>query len=511
MKIITGKNEAIEQINVNAIHPDPENRKVGGFDEQKLQELANSIKSIGVQQPIIVRRRNPGFDLVAGERRWRATKIAGLETVPAVIRDLSDADVLHIQVIENIQREDIHPLDECNGFFRLMSGPIAYTTADIANEVGKSESYVSQRLRLKHLLPEAVTAFEENQILLGHSILIARLEDKEQKEALKWTLPDPHNQWSSLKPVKDLRDWIERNVYLDLTKAAFPKKSDNLIPNAGSCLLCRKRTDFDPALFPEINENAFCLDKECFNKKIEKHLENQKEIEMPHIAGDYSWNTPDGIYSMNEVTHWNPEWDDPENEDYMEVPDKLTFEECLVVTGPERGKVVLARIDSDEDEKENPEEIETRKAERREEDISRKQFEIFNNKVFKETLEKLKISGTSIITKEFLSLIIKELIEGDGYSDTWTNIERTKAAQGWSAVDDPQDINQDLEKFVVHELMLLLQEIIIESLVPGWWNKKEDTRLEEFAVSKGVDIESLEHESRLEAEAEYEEEHSTAV
>ena len=503
MKIITGKNETIEQITLTAIHPDPENRKVGGFNEEHLQELARSIKSIGVQQPIIIRRnpKNAVFDLVAGERRWRASKLAGLETIPAVIRDLSDADVLHIQVIENIQREDLHPLDECNGFFRLLSGPIAYTILDIANEVGKSESYVSQRLRLKNLIPKAVEAFEENNILLGHAILIARLESDDQKKALNYALP---GQYDSLSPVKYLRQWIEREIYLNLTKAAFPKKAENLIKGAGSCLNCRKRTDWDPALFPEINDEAFCLDAKCFNQKVEKHLENQKEIERPYIAGDWNYQTPEGdAYRQHEVTRWDPEWEEPEYEG--EVPDKLTFEECLVVTGPERGKVVLAKIKSDDNENEDPEEVKRRKAERREDDIGRRQFEIFNKKVFQGVIEKLKVTGFQI-DSEIMKMIIGMLFSDNYfYRSSFTlkayNID----------TNEPEEIVDKIQSLTNYNLREFIIQTLVESLIPQRWEQEEDTKFKDFAVDKGVDTESLEHEARLEAEAEYKEDHPEVI
>lgn len=501
MKIITGKNEVIEQIKLTHIHPDPENRKVGGFDEEKLKELSRSIKSIGVQQPIILRKSISGasyeYDLVAGERRWRASKIAGNETIPAVVRDLSDADVLHIQVIENIQREDIHPLDECNGYFRLLSGSITYTTSDIANEVGKSESYVSQRLRLKHLIPKAVEAFEENKILLGHAILIARLEPDDQKKSLKYTLPA--HEWDSLRPVKYLHEWIESEIYLNLTKAAFPKKADNLIKEADSCLNCRKRTDWDPALFPEIDDEAFCLDKECFNKKIEQHLEKQKKIERPYIAGDWSYQTPEGdAYRQHEVTRWNPEWDDPENKEYMQAPDKLTFEECLVVTGPERGKVVLARIDTGEDEEENPEVVAQYKAEEREKVILKIQFEKLNKKLYDATLEKQKVKGFQL-DAEMLRMIIKMLFSDDYYGSDLT-------LEAYDIKEPEQEMLEKLQNLTIYNLREFIIHLVIEKLIPEWW-MDEDTLLLNYAESKEVDVESLTLEAAIEAEAEYEENH----
>jgi len=504
MNILNAENKGTDKIvniKLTDIYPDPENRRVGGFDEIKLKELSASIKSIGVMQPIIVRKKHSGrYDLVAGERRWRASKIANRGTIPAVVKDLTDEDVLHFQVIENLQREDIHPLDECHGFFRLMTGSIPYTPRDIANEIGKSESYVTQRLKLKNLIPEAETAFEENKILLGHAILIARLETEGQKKAFNFLSRD---KYVYLPSISSFRAWIDQNIYLDLTNAAFPKKDDNLIKEADSCIMCRKRTDWDPALFPEINERAFCLDAKCFNKKLEQHLENQKEIERPFITDGYGFGeTPAGTYMPWDVTRWKPEWDEPENEE--EVPDKLTFEECLIVSGPERGKIVLAKIKVDEETKEDPEEIARHKAEKREDDISRMKHEIFNNKLFEETLGKFTNPAVHITSHEGLILNIEALI---GNYQVLDNIPRTLDANGWAKIENPDDIISDLKSMSEYKLMVLLQEIIIENLIPSYWDK-DNSKLKDIAAEKGVDIESLQHESRLEAEVKYEEKHT---
>ena len=109
--------EQVQLIPLEGITPNPDNRRVGGFDPVKLQQLADSIKDVGVQQPIIVRKHlgNGGYELVAGERRWRAAKLAGLSQIPAIVRELDDLQVLKIATIENLQREDVHPLDEADG------------------------------------------------------------------------------------------------------------------------------------------------------------------------------------------------------------------------------------------------------------------------------------------------------------------------------------------------------------------------------------------------------------
>jgi ParB family chromosome partitioning protein len=115
------------------------------FDEKKLAELAGSIKSKGVLQPLVVRPVNSHFEVVAGARRFRASKIAGLATVPARVRDLTDAEVLEVQLIENLQREEVHPLEESGGFARLLKQP-NYTAEVLAKKIGHDAAYVYKRL-----------------------------------------------------------------------------------------------------------------------------------------------------------------------------------------------------------------------------------------------------------------------------------------------------------------------------------------------------------------------------
>ena len=130
------------------------------FDEAKLAELADNIKQHGVLQPILLRPLPDGgsgtYELVAGTRRYRASKLAKRESIPATVRELTDAQALELQVIENVQRVDVHPLDEAQGYAALIElQPDAYTVETIAARVGRSPAYVNGRLRLIQLIAEA--------------------------------------------------------------------------------------------------------------------------------------------------------------------------------------------------------------------------------------------------------------------------------------------------------------------------------------------------------------------
>ncbi len=151
------------------------------FDEAKLAELADNIRQHGVLQPILLRPLPEGeagtYELVAEARRYRASKLAKRESIPATVRELTDAQALELQVIENVQRVDVHPLDEAQGYAALIQlEPDTYTVEAIAARVERSPAYVNGRLRLIQLIPEAKQAFYEDKLTVAHAFEIARLQ-----------------------------------------------------------------------------------------------------------------------------------------------------------------------------------------------------------------------------------------------------------------------------------------------------------------------------------------------
>src|SRR6266704_3355542 len=159
------------------------------FDEAKLAELAGNIRQHGVLQPVLVRPLPDGkdgfFELVAGARRYRASKLAGRESIPATIRELTDTECLELQLIENLQRADVHELDEARGYAALMQmQPDTYTVETLAEKIGRSEKYVYARLRLTHLADEVQQAFYVGKLTVAHAFEIARLQQSDQRRAL---------------------------------------------------------------------------------------------------------------------------------------------------------------------------------------------------------------------------------------------------------------------------------------------------------------------------------------
>jgi len=169
----------VRYIDINDIKPNASQpRKV--FDEEKIKELADSISQHGMIQPIIVRPSGKGFEIVAGERRWRASRKAELKEVPCIVRELSDRENMLYAIIENMQREDLNPIEEALAF-RDMIEHYSLTQADVSKSVGKSRPYITNALRLLKLPAVIQDMLSEQKLSGGHARAIAGVEDEEDQ------------------------------------------------------------------------------------------------------------------------------------------------------------------------------------------------------------------------------------------------------------------------------------------------------------------------------------------
>lgn len=224
----------VQSIPLDLIDPSPTQPRQA-FDDDGLRELAASIQQHGVLQPIIVRPRDGRLEVVAGERRVRASRLAGLPTIPAQVRDLDDRAVRKVQIVENLQRENVHPLDEADAFQALLDDDPACTPEVIAVMVGKSRPYVYRCLTYRRLIPEARAAFARNALTAAHAARLAQVPPAEQPRALEVCfLPILARQSGdgdaldarSLAPVRQLDAWIEKHVKLD----AHGQDTQELLP-----------------------------------------------------------------------------------------------------------------------------------------------------------------------------------------------------------------------------------------------------------------------------------------
>ncbi|NMB46912.1 MAG: ParB/RepB/Spo0J family partition protein [Firmicutes bacterium] len=174
------RGEEVRQVPVSAIQPNPYQPR-RNFDEESLRELAASIKEKGVLQPVTVREKDGGFELVAGERRWRAAQVAGLSEIPALLRQLSDREVMEIALIENLQREDLNPIEEAEAYEVLMR-EFELTQEDVARAVGKGRPTIANRLRLLRL-PAAVREWvADGQLSAGHAKILVVMDEERAVE-----------------------------------------------------------------------------------------------------------------------------------------------------------------------------------------------------------------------------------------------------------------------------------------------------------------------------------------
>jgi ParB family chromosome partitioning protein len=265
--------EAYRRLPITALVPSPTNpRKT--FNKERLAELAESIRSKGIIEPIIVRALGNGaagkFEIVCGERRVRGAGLAKLAEVPAVIRTLTDGDVLELQAIENVQREDVQPLEEAAGYAQLIKLDDKKWNADtIGARIGKSKAYVYQRLKLLELAAPAAKLMEAGKITVGHAVQLARLPAAAQTRAMKELRLGGDRQEIS---VRHLGNWIGENLFLKLAGAPFDLKDAALVKVAGPCTTCPKRSSNQGALFSDVDAGDVCTDSVCYRAKVDATL-----------------------------------------------------------------------------------------------------------------------------------------------------------------------------------------------------------------------------------------------
>lgn len=246
------------------------------FNPVKLAELAESIKASGVHQPILVRPlpgsrvadtdRGITHEIISGERRWRASQLAGAATIPAMIRDMADDAVLECQIVENLQRDDLTELEEAEGYQVLMQAG-ALTVEVVASKIGKSRSYVFGRLKLLDLCIEARTSLRAGDIDFSRALLLARIPDhKLQIQALE-RLAAKSYAGDLAMGYREAASYVQREFMLRLDRARFDILDASLLPDAGPCNTCHKRTGHDPDLFADVKNADVCTDPGCYRAK----------------------------------------------------------------------------------------------------------------------------------------------------------------------------------------------------------------------------------------------------
>src|SRR6056297_389207 len=212
----------IKDINVEKIKPNPFQPR-DRFTEESLDELANSIENKGVLQPITVREvQYDNFELVTGERRWRAAKKAGLNTIPAIIRDFKDEEMMEVALIENLQREDLNPIEEAHAYKKMID-ELEITQQEVAKRVSKSRSTVANTLRLLNLPPSVQEIVSRETISMGHARALLPLDSKKQTEIAKKIVDEDLSVRKTEELVKKLTEKDSKNKKRKTNNELSPK------------------------------------------------------------------------------------------------------------------------------------------------------------------------------------------------------------------------------------------------------------------------------------------------
>lgn len=265
-----------------------------GLDDVNLKELAASIEKEGVIQPIVVRKKGVDYELVCGERRWRASKLVKLATIPAVIKELTDDQAFDMMITENLQRKDVHPLDEAIAFKAMIDKK--QKPEDIALRFGKSASFVALRVKLLDLIPEYKKDFLNGKMSIAVAYELCRISAEDQKNIKDEIGGYGENHYVGLTEVKET---IQQDVIHNLSSVSFKKDDLELNPKAGPCTTCPKRSGANPLLFPDIKQGDRCFDGACFNikrnvfllREITDIVQTKPEVNL--IRSSYERETPE--------------------------------------------------------------------------------------------------------------------------------------------------------------------------------------------------------------------------
>lgn len=285
----------IQNLKLEAITVEAQDRTV--FDEQRIAELACSIELQGVLNPILVRPINGSgaYHLIAGERRYRAAKSLQMKTIPCNVQEMDDETAAMARLSENLQREDLHPLDESKSYQRLIE--LDMKVEDIALKTGKPKNHVQQILRLQNLVEPAKDLFRKSKLELGHAKVLMDLHQDIQEKSIK-AISTHHGDFHYFKTTGDLIVYINQSIKRSLSKALFDIESKTLHKKFGSCVGCPFNSSNTPGLFGTVNEDSVCTQPVCYDEKVIRtikkrnkdlmKLHGKKEEDLVEITTD-SW------------------------------------------------------------------------------------------------------------------------------------------------------------------------------------------------------------------------------
>ncbi len=443
------------------------------IDEKQLQELSESIKEKGIYSPLLVRPLEAKrFQVVFGRRRYLAAQLAQEKAAPCRVRNMSDAEVLEAQIVENGQRQDIHPLEEGSAYKALLELPDhKHTPASIAAKTGKSEAYVQGRLRFTELTPEIQEAFLQEQISITHALMIAKLPASQQPAAFSaafrqvWT-GDGHKP--VLTPAKELEAWIQQNILMELAAAPFSKDDENLLAEAGSCANCPKRTGYNKLLFADVQKDS-CTDPQCFQTKIDAHLVAalQKKPQLVQISNDYR-SRNESVLGKSKYIELQVKKRPDNSKAAPEQKPCRSMAEAIFHDGTRKGQIIKVCADRNcqvhHSDSPKPEEVEKQRAQERKR-IEAQRLEItVRHRVLASVLQKVQAP----LGKADLELVAMRLLDKLDYQRRVLIAKRHKLISGKSAESDHNEMISGFKKMFKEGdekglCRLILECILIDS------------------------------------------------
>lgn len=253
--------DGVREVDINDIEPN-RNQPRKHFDEDSLMELSESLKNYGIIQPILLKRVENYYEIIAGERRWRAAKIAGIKKIPAIIKDFEKGLAFEIALVENLQREDLNPMEESESYRRLQQ-EFSLSQEQIAQKVGKSRSAVTNSMRLLNLDVRVQNFVAENKLSVGHARALLALNDGElQFEVAEKIIEEGYSVRTVEALVKQL---------LEQSEACEEEKAT------------KKETDFDTSTYQKIESEL----KSIFSTKVKvTSKKNKGKIEIEYYSNE---------------------------------------------------------------------------------------------------------------------------------------------------------------------------------------------------------------------------------
>ena len=476
-------------LGVASLKPSPtQQRKT--FPKSEMEELEASIRAHGVLQPILARpgKRKGIFEIVAGERRWRAAKSAGLDEVPVRWREMDDQEVVEIQLIENIQRKDVTPLEEAEGYKRLQDG--GRTAQEIADQVGKSKSHVYGRIQMLRLTKEGCELALAGAIQAGHIVEIARLPTSAQEGVIKafgWQMRNGHVS------VRQLRDHIASEVRRKLEQAPWELDDAKLVGRAGTCTACPHNTanQDDSAR----QAKAECVMPSCWAKKLAAHRKRTiAAVKREH--GD----PPLLISTQDYLSFDHPDRDTALMKgSYERVPKKAEAstkgaKPALLIDGPSAGRVVMVKRAKKSGVRRQSAHDRRFAARQRKEKLERKRTRELGKRAF-EALAELDVAPSKKALAQLLLLVDKW--HGEEWLREHVGVTKPKTYSLAADRRMHEELLAKLQRKTVAELTRLMVVVVRADAFKGDHHGNTDRELL-LCESMGVDVDGLRAEVKKE-------------